>query len=423
MLMEMPHNSPRKQFYTILLIVFLGFLGISMPYLIFPALFLNPAYSILPETWSTSSHAILLGVTLAAYPFGQFIGSPILGALSDDYGRKRLLSGSLVVAALCNFLTGLALDWEMLSLVIFSRFAAGIMEGNVAIARAMAADIKSISKHETFGKINAAASIAFLIGPLMGGLLADDKIIDGLTVSSPFYFISFLFLGLSVLSIIIIQIKDPIPLISSESEIQRIWSRFNLIKKLSILFQNKRLRFLMLVSTFFTLAIDVFYEFAPVYLTAKWTLGPVELVSYNSVLCVALAIGNGWLASYFSKHYSSRRGIIGSMGGLALFLIGTVLTDQPILMIMLFLFSGLVIGLGVTLITVKISDSVSDSIQGEVMGTQLSLRVLGDAVICLLGGVLLLLSPKIILILAAIISAATAVYFATKEKKLKNHYN
>lgn len=413
--MTAQQKSGKRQFFTILLIVFFGFLGISMPYLIFPALFINPDYSIVPASWSQASHALLLGVTLAVYPLGQFLGSPILGALSDDYGRKPLLSGSLIIASFCNILTGYAIARQNLGLVIASRFAAGMMEGNVAIARAMAADIKSISKHETFGKINAASSIAFLIGPLFGGLLADKKFFSWATVSTPFYIISVLFLALSVLSLTILQ-SQPLTVSASKS----FGSYFNLFKKMSVLFRNKKLKFLMIVSTFFTLAVDIFYEFGPVYLTAKWTLRPSDLIIYNSILCFTLAVGNGWMASFFSKRYNTPPGVIGSIGGFALFLLGTVLTNQPWSMMVFIGLCGLVIGLGVTLLTVKISDSASDAIQGEVMGVQLSLRVLGDAVICLLGGVLLLYSSKLILVLAAIVSAVTMVYYIRRRKYAKH---
>lgn len=409
--MSAQQKSGKRQLFTILLIVFFGFLGISMPYLLFPALFINPDYSIVPSTWSHSSHALLLGVTLAVYPLGQFFGSPILGALSDDYGRKPLLAGSLVIAAFCNLMTGFALAWQNLGLVILTRFAAGMMEGNVAIARAMAADIKSISKHETFGKINVASSIAFLIGPLFGGLLADDQFFSGATISTPFYIIGFLFLALSVLSVTILQ---PQTIASTPKSFS---SYFNLFKKMGVLFRSKELKFLMLVSTFFTLAVDIFYEFGPVYLTAKWNLRPSDLIIYNSILCLTLAVGNGWLTSFFSKRYTSPPGVIGSIGGFALFLLGSVLTDKPWAMMVYIGLCGLVIGLGVTLLTVKISDAAPDAIQGEVMGVQLSLRVLGDAVICLLGGVLLLLSSKLILVVAAIISAITMVYYIRRRKK------
>jgi membrane protein implicated in regulation of membrane protease activity len=86
------------------------------------------------------------------------------------------------------------------------------------------------------------------------------------------------------------------------------------------------------------------------------------------------------------------------------------------MMLLLFGLSGLVIGLAITHITVKISDAASDSLQGEVMGVQLSLRVLGDAVICLFGSALLLVSPKLILIVSAVIAVAAMIYFRARLK-------
>ncbi|MBS0629397.1 MAG: MFS transporter [Verrucomicrobia bacterium] len=402
--------NAKRQFITILLIVFCGFLGISMPYLLFPALFINPEYSILPQASSHASRALLLGLTLAVYPLGQFLGSPILGSLSDDFGRKPLLSGSLLVAAFCNLVTGLALAKANLLLIILSRFAAGMMEGNVAIARAMAADIKTMSKHDTFGKINAAISIAFLIGPLIGGVLADNQIFEGATISTPFYVIGALFFALSIMAAAILHSHSV-----AASAKKGLSSYFNLFKKMKALFRDKQLKFLMIVSTFFTLAVDIFYEFGPVYLTEKWTLRPADLIIYNSILCLTLAIGNGWLASFFSKRYTTPPGVIGAIGGFSLFLLSTIFTNQPWLMMVFIGLCGLLIGLGVTLLTVRISDAATDAIQGEVLGVQLSLRVLGDAIICILGGILLLISPKLILAIAALIAAATMGYYIRRK--------
>jgi DHA1 family tetracycline resistance protein-like MFS transporter len=400
-----------RQLFIILVIVFLGFLGISMPYLIFPALFLNPDYAILPSEWSAATHSLLLGVTLAAYPLGQFIGSPVLGALSDTYGRKRLLSMSLLLAGLCNLMTGVALAWQAIGFVILSRFVAGLMEGNIAIARAMATDIKSMSKHETFGKISAAASIAFLLGPLLGGLLADKQLIEDVTISTPFYLIGVIFIAVSLFSAFSLQ-EDHKVIVRGKVN---LWSRFNIWKRLSVLFQNKQLRFLMITSTLFTLAVDIFYEFGPVYLTDKWMLGPIQLVSYNTVLCISLALGNGMLAARYSRRYSIRRGIIGFLGLFAFLMAAMVLEIGPHIMLAIFALCGFAIGIAFTLITVQLSDSAPDTIQGEVMGVQMSLRVLGDAVICIVGGALLLLSAKIILVIAASISLVAMIYFASRE--------
>ena len=403
-------TKQKKQFWVILTIVFLGFLGISIPYLIFPALFLNPAYLIIPTHWSDASRAIFLGITLASYPLGQFIGSPILGSLSDDYGRKGMLSGSLLISAFCNLCTGFAIEWQNLELLILSRFMAGIMEGNIAIARAMAADLTTISKHKAFGKINAAASIAFLLGPLLGGLLTDKNLYAGFTISTPFHYICILFFCLAGLSSVILE-KSVTTL---KGKTRGFWQRINLFKRMATLFTNHRLKFLLITSTCFTLAVDIFYEFGPVYLTLKWTLGPPQLIFYNAILCLGLAIGNGWLPTFVSARVSNRLAILYSIAIFPIFIIGMVLTNSPALMMVLFGLSGLLIGLVVTLLTVKISNSVEDDIQGEVMGVQISLRVLGDALICLLGGVLLLVSAKLILVASAIIAVSSMIYYGLK---------
>lgn len=404
----------KRQFWIILVIVFLGFIGISMPYLIFPALFLNPDYSFVPNAWSEASRAIFLGITLAAYPFGQFLGSPILGSLSDDYGRKPLLAGSLFIAGLSNLLSGYSIACQHLELLILSRFLAGLMEGNIAIARALASDLKMLSKHETFGKINAVASIAYLIGPLLGGLMTDKSIFTGMTTSTPFYIICMLFITLSGLAALVL--KKGLTVYSKQT--RSFWQRINLIKRLSALFTNKTLQFLMIISTCITLAADIFYEFGPVYLTVKWAFIPSDLVIYNGVLCLGLALGNGWLPTWTSKLFSNQHlAIQGSIATFALLLVGIVQTNATAIMLFLFAASGVVIGLAVTLITVNISNAVADSIQGEVLGIQQSLRVLGDGIICLFGGFLLLISSKLILLIAALLAAGAFIYYSKKTTK------
>jgi MFS family permease len=347
------------------------------------------------------------------YPLGQFIGSPILGALSDDYGRKPLLSGSLSLAAIGYLLTGIAIAWGHLGLLIVSRLIAGFMEGNIAIARAMTADLKLLSKHETFGKINAVSSIAYLVGPLLGGLMTDKSLVVWLTTSTPFFFICILFCLLAGLSALVLKKS----VITPPSAVQTWWQRMNFIKRIRRLFANKQLKFLMITSTYFTLAVDIFYEFGPVYLTVKWGLFPAQLIFYNGVLCLGLAVGNGWLPTFISSRVSHLVSILSAIGGFAFLLIGITCIDSPFFMVLFFALSGLCIGLAVTLLTVKISDSVSDRVQGEVMGTQLSLRVLGDAVICLLGGALLILSSKLILILAAVISLGSMIYYRIRHMR------
>lgn len=411
--MNKEQRDQKRQFWVVFTIVFLGFVGISAPYLIFPPLFLNAEYSFLPPLWGHSMRAFFLGLTLAVYPLGQFIGSPILGALSDDYGRRRLLSGSLVIASFCNLLTAYAVSRQHLTLLIISRFIAGLMEGNVAIARAMCADLKTLSKHETFGRMNAAISIAYIVGPFLGAIMTDKNLLPWLEVSTPFIFISILFLSLAILSSIIL--KESLKI--ATDIVPTIWERFNFIVRLRRLFHNKEVKVLLLSSSCFTLAVDVFYEFGPVYLTEKWHLLPSGLIVFNGIICLGLAVGNAWLPKFLTARTSSQKSIIVAMGTFTLILIAIVLTNSRLLMLIWCVFIGMSIGLAVTLLTVKISDAVSENKQGEVMGTQLSLRVLGDGIICLVGALLLMITSKIILIIAAGVALIAMGYYQLHSRK------
>jgi DHA1 family tetracycline resistance protein-like MFS transporter len=400
-------NQDRSQLWLILSVVFLGFLGISLPYLIFPALFLKSEISILNPNTSETIRAILLGITLAVYPIGQFIGSPILGSLSDDYGRKKILVYSLIFSAFSNFLSGLAISFGLIWLLIFSRFLSGILEGNVAIARAMATELSTISKHESFGKINASSSIAYLIGPLFGGIMTDQTITPLFKISTPFYFITIFLIALSLFTQIFLKNSS----INIKVYAQSFFYRINIIKKMKVLLLDKKLSFLIITSTIFTLSVDIFYEFGPVHLTSLFNLSPKDLISYNSLLCLALAVGNGFLPNYLQKKHDVRVCVILSMISFAIFLAMMSFSKHPTNLLILFTLSGLAIGSAVTLLTVKISDRAPAAIQGEIMGFQLSLRVLGDGIICLIGASLLLISSKTILILASFVAISSMLYY------------
>ncbi len=391
------------QLWTVITVVFLGYLGISIPYLLFPALFLLPEYAIVPETWSVSTRGLLLGITLAAYPFGQFLGSPVLGTLSDDYGRRKILSLSLICAAACSLLCTAAIVWHSIWLLIFGRFAMGLMEGNIAIARALAADMKAVAKAKSFGMINAAASLAYLLGPFAGGFLIDSSF----SASTPFLIIGGLFFGLSILSFYALadDTKHPVQQMSLQE-------RIFLPKRLRSLFQNSTLKHLIFTASLFSLATDFFYQFGPIYLTEKWNLSPTSLAWYNGVLCATLVIGNGWLAQACSKKWSRRSAILGAMSVMVVALVGISYTSSNESMFFLFSLTGASIAVTLTNLTILISDAAPEDIQGEALGVQTSLRVLADTAACLLGALLMLVSSVYALLLGAVVTSACIAYYS-----------
>jgi MFS family permease len=74
------------------LVVFIGFLGYSLMITVFTPLILRDDGGMLASSTSLATRTLVLGGVLAVYPLAQFVGSPILGALSDRFGRRPVCS-------------------------------------------------------------------------------------------------------------------------------------------------------------------------------------------------------------------------------------------------------------------------------------------------------------------------------------------
>jgi DHA1 family tetracycline resistance protein-like MFS transporter len=91
-----PRSTDIRPLLPIYLVIFVAFIGYAMMVNFFVPLLMHD-HGFLSPTASTAQRTTAVGILLAIYPLGQFFGSPILGALSDRYGRKPILLASLAV--------------------------------------------------------------------------------------------------------------------------------------------------------------------------------------------------------------------------------------------------------------------------------------------------------------------------------------
>lgn len=127
-------------------------------------------------------NASSLGLLLASYSFFQLVATPIIGKLSDQYGRKPLL-------LLCLFGTSVSLALfacaQNIYMLFLARILDGITGGNNSVAQAVVADtVEPAKRPKIFGLLGAAFGFGFLIGPALGGLLSS------ITLTLPFWFAS-----------------------------------------------------------------------------------------------------------------------------------------------------------------------------------------------------------------------------------------
>ncbi len=119
------------------------------------------------------------GVVTLSYALAQFVGAPLLGALSDRFGRRPVLLLGFFGLAINFFTTALATSIAML---VASRVIGGVMQANAAVANAYVADITPAEQRaRRFGLIGAMFGIGFILGPVLGGLLG------GIDLRLPFF--------------------------------------------------------------------------------------------------------------------------------------------------------------------------------------------------------------------------------------------
>ncbi|MEQ8285910.1 MFS transporter [Thalassospira sp.] len=182
-------SQENKAMSAVFLTVLFGFAGFSLPYPVFGPMFLKPELGFLDPSVPEQYRTILLGVAMALYPIGQFVGAPWLGRLSDKVGRKPVLVASLLGAAIGYIVVAIGVANANLSMVLIGRFVSGLCEGNMAIAQSIASDISTpANKVRNFGLITVAINVGWIVGPLMGGFFSDASIHPSFNVSWPFFF-------------------------------------------------------------------------------------------------------------------------------------------------------------------------------------------------------------------------------------------
>jgi DHA1 family tetracycline resistance protein-like MFS transporter len=184
-----------KTLVTIFFTIFIDLIGIGILIPVIPQLFANPDSPefMLRVGTSLNKGYVLLGFLIALYPIGQFFATPILGQLSDRYGRKKILALSLLGTSISYVLFAYAIITKNIPLLFASRFFDGLTGGNISVAQAMISDVSlPENRARNFGMLGAAFGLGFIFGPYIGGKLSDPSVVSWFTTATPFYFAAIL---------------------------------------------------------------------------------------------------------------------------------------------------------------------------------------------------------------------------------------
>lgn len=150
--------SNKRQLFIIFAVIFVNLIGFGI---VIPLL---PFYG---DHFGATG--LQIGLLFASYSVSQLFASPVLGSLSDRYGRRPILLVSLVGTVVSFAMLALA---NSLAILFAARIVDGISGGNISTARAYISDVTTDEERaQAYGLIGAAFGLGFIFGPALGGVL------------------------------------------------------------------------------------------------------------------------------------------------------------------------------------------------------------------------------------------------------------
>jgi DHA1 family tetracycline resistance protein-like MFS transporter len=231
------------------------------------------------------------GVVTFSFAVASFFGAPLLGALSDRFGRRKVLLIGFSGLALNFFATAMA---SALWMLIAARIVGGFTQANAAVANAYVADITPPEQRaRRFGLLGAMFGIGFVLGPVLGGLLGD------IDLRLPFWVAGVLTLLNFVYGVVVLPESLP-----PEQRRAVTWRAANPLLSLKALTQLRGIGPLVAVLALSALAQYMLYTTWVLHNSFKFGWGPSENGWSLFVVGVVAAVVQGGLMGRLLKHWA-----------------------------------------------------------------------------------------------------------------------
>jgi DHA1 family tetracycline resistance protein-like MFS transporter len=388
--------------FVLLFTIFLDSVGFGLVYPILSPLLMEEQ-GLLPG-YSIATRGLILGLLISTYCIAQFFGGPLLGALSDRKGRKKILIITLWAALASYLLSGASILWGSVLLLFVGRFLSGIAAGNQSIVQSVMVDTsRPEDKAKNFGLIGMAWGTGFIIGPFLGGKLVDPSF--GFTLATPFWAAMILSLANLLLAQWLVKEtlttanKTPFSLLTPITNIKRA-------------FQMPTLRTLFAVMFIFSFGWGFFTEFSPLLLMGRFHFDIGEVANFYAFVGVCVALSQGLGIRPFVSRFPAERLLPLALLGMGLtmpFMLTS--TNGSILLVTLPIVAYFESFVQPTAATI-VSNLTPKESQGELLGIHNSLQWAAIGLAPLLSGGFVAMNPSLPVVVSSFFMLLAAAVFA-----------
>ncbi len=310
-----------------------------------------------------------------AFGFANFIGAPILGALSDRYGRRPVLLIGFSGLALSFLVTAMATALWMLIAV---RLVSGALQANIAVANAYVTDITPPEdRAKRFGMLGAMFGLGFILGPVLGGLLG------GIDVHLPFFVAG----GLAICNWLygFFVLPESLP---PERRQPFSWARANPVGSLMHLAQLKGMGALLAVVSCASLAQFILQQTWAVYTPLKFGWSPTDVGWSLCAVGLMSVLVQGVLVGRLTKLMSVQTLVVSGLVSSALAYVAWGAATQGWMMYAVIALNVLGFAAGASLQTL-VANAADQKTQGQTMGAVAGLSSLTAVLAPVVGPLLL----------------------------------
>lgn len=359
----------KKSLLPVFLIVFVDLLSFSFILPLIPSI--ATGYGLSP---------LLVGFLLATYPVGQVIGAPVLGRLSDRYGRKPILLFSVLGSFISLVTLGLS---NTIALIFISRLTDGLTGGNITVAQSYISDITTPeNRAKGLGIIGAAFGLGFIIGPALGGILSQS--------TYGYHLAAFVASGLSFTNLMLITFILPESLDKEARHAlkESPKTRFTL-SALKEALNRPEVGPLLHSRVYYSVAHGIFQTIFTLYAQQKLNLDAAKtglVLGYVGILAIlvqTLAIGR------LTKAYSEEKLIKGSSLVLSVSYVAWALAPNLISLLIVLIPISAASSVLNTVLRSALTKSVNKEEIGGILGLSTSLESMTNIVTPILGGYLI----------------------------------